>query len=57
MDKKEMIKKIEQLVLKNQNKDFQEWLYWNRKLEKLDPKNPLLDIGFHGLPIFGFGGD
>ena len=57
MDKKEMIKKIEQLVLKNQNKDFQEWLYWNRKLEKLDPHNPLLEVGFHGLPIFGFGGD
>jgi len=57
MNKEKQIKEIEKKVLENQKKDFQEWLYWFRKLEAVDPHNKLLEIGFHGLPMFGFGGD
>ena len=57
MNKEKQIKEIEKKVLQYQKKDFQEWLYWFRKLEAVDPHNKLLEIGFHGLPFFGFGGD
>jgi len=28
------------------------WRYWNSKLKEVDPYNPLLEVGFHGLPYF-----
>ena len=37
------------------------WI-WKRmkkvaELERIDPHNPLLQFGFHGLPFFGWKGD
>jgi len=47
------IQAVKRMVLKYQRKDFERWHHWNKKLEELDPYNPLLEVGFHGLPYTG----
>ncbi|MGC8758174.1 hypothetical protein [Caldisericum sp.] len=46
------IQAVERMVLEYQCKDFNRWHYWGSILEELDPHNPLLEVGFHGLPYF-----
>jgi hypothetical protein len=29
------------------------WHYYRAMLQEVDPHNPLLEVGFHGLPYFG----
>jgi hypothetical protein len=53
MDKEETVKAVEEKVRECRGKSFEEWYYWKRKLEKLDPGNPLLDVGFRGKPYTG----
>ena len=47
------IQAVERMVLEYQCIDFNQWHYWYKKLEELDPYNPLLEVGFHGLPYTG----
>ena len=53
VERKAFIQAVEKLVLQYQRTDFQRWHHWYKKLEELDPYNPLLEVGFHGLPYFG----
>jgi len=47
------ILKVELRIKKYQGNNFQEWCYWKEALERVDPDNPLLLVGFHGLPYTG----
>jgi len=47
------IQAVERMVLQYQCIDFHQWHYWYKKLKEVDPYNPLLEVGFHGLPYFG----
>jgi len=53
IDRELYIIEIERRILKYQCKDFNMWHYWNNRLKEVDPYNPLLEVGFHGLPYFG----
>ena len=56
----ERMKKIAELEKKMkqyQGKDFQSWHHCYNELERIDPHNPLLQFGFHGLPFLGWKGD
>ena len=48
-----LIQAVERMVLQYQCIDFHQWHYWKNILQELDPYNPLLEIGFHGLPYTG----
>jgi hypothetical protein len=41
------------MVLEYQCRDFNRWHYYRNMLQEVDPHNPLLEVGFHGLPYFG----
>jgi len=41
------------MVLHYQCKDFNRWHYYRTMLQEVDPHNPLLEVGFHGLPYTG----
>jgi hypothetical protein len=47
------IQAVEQKVREYQCRDFHMWHYYRAMLQEVDPHNPLLEIGFHGLPYFG----
>jgi len=47
------IQVVERMVLEYQCKDFHRWHYYRNMLQEVDPHNPLLEVGFHGLPYFG----
>ena len=47
------IQAVERMVLEYQCKDFHRWHYYRNMLQEVDPDNPLLEVGFHGLPYFG----
>ena len=47
------IQAVEQKVREYQSRDFRMWHYWKNRLQEVDPDNPLLEVGFHGLPYFG----
>ena len=47
------IQAVERMVLQYQCIDFHQWHYWKNILQELDPYNPLLEVGFHGLPYTG----
>ena len=47
------IKDVELRIKRYQGNNFQEWCYWKHALERVDPDNPLLEVGFHGLPYTG----
>ena len=47
------IQAVERMVLEYQCKDFHRWHYYRNMLKEVDPDNPLLEVGFHGLPYFG----
>jgi len=41
------------MVLYYQSRDFHRWHYYRNMLQEVDPHNPLLEVGFHGLPMSG----
>jgi len=47
------IQVVERMVLEYQCKDFHRWHYYRNMLQEVDPHNPLLEVGFHGLPYTG----
>ena len=47
------IQAVEQKVRKYQCRDFHMWHYYRAMLQEVDPHNPLLEVGFHGLPYTG----
>ena len=47
------IQAVERMVLEYQSRDFHMWHYYRAMLQEVDPHNPLLEVGFHGLPYFG----
>jgi hypothetical protein len=47
------IQAVERMVLEYQCKDFNRWHYYRNMLQEVDPDNPLLEVGFHGLPFTG----
>jgi len=47
------IQAVERMVLEYQCKDFHRWHYYRNMLQEVDPHNPLLEVGFHGLPFTG----
>ena len=47
------IQSVERIVLQYQCKDFNKWHHYTKMLQKVDPYNPLLKVGFHGLPYTG----
>jgi len=47
------IQAVEQKVREYQSRDFHMWHYYRNMLQEVDPHNPLLEVGFHGLPYFG----
>ena len=47
------IQAVERMVLEYQCIDFHRWHYYRNMLQEVDPDNPLLEVGFHGLPYFG----
>ena len=47
------IQAVERMVLEYQCKDFHRWHHYRNMLQEVDPHNPLLEVGFHGLPYFG----
>jgi hypothetical protein len=47
------IQAVERMVLEYQSRDFNRWHYYRNMLQEVDPHNPLLEVGFHGLPYFG----
>ena len=47
------IQAVERIVLQYQCRDFNRWHYYRSMLKEVDPHNPLLEVGFHGLPYFG----
>jgi hypothetical protein len=51
--KEAFIQAVERMVLEYQCKDFNRWHYYRNMLQEVDPNNPLLEVGFHGLPYFG----
>jgi hypothetical protein len=51
--KEAFIQAVERMVLEYQCKDFHRWHYYRNMLQEVDPHNPLLEVGFHGLPYFG----
>jgi len=53
MTRDAFIQAVERKVLEYQGKDFNEWHYYYKKLQEVDPDNPLLEVGFHGLPFIG----
>ena len=44
------IQAVERMVLQYQCRDFHRWHYYRNMLQEVDPHNPLLEVGFHGLP-------
>ena len=53
MTRDAFIQAVKRMVLHYQCKDFNEWHYYRNMLQEVDPDNPLLEVGFHGLPYFG----
>ena len=51
--KEAFIQAVERMVLEYQSRDFHMWHYYRNMLQEVDPHNPLLEVGFHGLPYFG----
>jgi hypothetical protein len=47
------IQAVERMVLHYQCRDFHRWHYYRSMLQEVDPHNPLLEVGFHGLPMSG----
>ena len=47
------IQAVERMVLEYQCRYFNRWHYYRTMLQEVDPHNPLLEVGFHGLPYFG----
>jgi len=47
------IQAVERMVLEYQCRDFHRWHYYRNMLQEVDPHNPLLEVGFHGLPFTG----
>jgi len=47
------IQAVERMVLQYQCRDFHRWHYYRNMLQEVDPHNPLLEVGFHGLPYSG----
>jgi hypothetical protein len=47
------IQAVERMVLHYQSRDFHRWHYYRSMLQEVDPHNPLLEVGFHGLPMSG----
>jgi len=47
------IQAVERMVLEYQCKDFKQLYYYRTVLQGMDPHNPQLELGFHGLPFFG----
>lgn len=52
MDRETRIKEIIAKIKEYEWKDREMWEYWRSVLYKLDPHNPYLELGFHGLPYF-----
>ena len=53
MTRDAFIQAVERMVLHYQCKDFDKWHYYTTMLQEVDPHNPLLEVGFYGLPYFG----
>jgi len=51
--KEAFIQAVEHMVLEYQCKDFHKWHYYRNMLQEVDPHNPLLEVGFHGLSFTG----
>ena len=51
--KEAFIQAVERKVIEYQSRDFHRWHYYRNMLQEVDPHNPLLEVGFHGLPYFG----
>ena len=47
------IQAVERMVLEYQCRDFHRWHYYRNMLQEVDPHNPLLEVGFHGLHFTG----
>jgi len=47
------IQAVERMVLEYQSRDFNKWHHYRTMLQEVDPYNPLLEVGFHGLPFTG----
>ena len=53
VEREAFIQAVERMVLQCQCIDFHQWHYWRNILQELDPYNPLLEVGFQGLPYTG----
>ena len=47
------IQAVERMVLEYQCRNFRMWHYYRNMLQEVDPHNPLLEVGFQGLPFTG----
>ena len=53
MTRDAFIQAVKRMILQYQCKDFNKWYYYRTMLQEVDPYNPLLEVGFHGLPYSG----